>query len=119
MKAISTKAISAALIVFMMSAALSGCGPNSKKLLEEKWGAAITAQAAEFAEYREFKVEVTPQIKPYQVKADLSNVENRDRFEFSPRRRLCWPKTALWSYRQCIRNFLWFMSLTAMTAFPT
>lgn len=84
MKAISTKAISAGLIVFMMSAALSGCGPNSKKLLEEKWGAAITAQAAEFAEYREFKVEVTPQIKPYQVKADLSNVENRDRFEFSP-----------------------------------
>jgi len=84
MRAISTKAISAALIVLMMSAALSGCGPNSKKLLEEKWGAATTAQAAQFAEYREFKVEVTPQIQPYQVKADLSNVENRDRFEFSP-----------------------------------
>ena len=42
------------------------------------------AQAAEFAPYREVTVQVKPQVAPYQVKADLSNVENRGRFEFSP-----------------------------------
>jgi hypothetical protein len=68
----------------MLSSALSGCGQNSKKLLEEGFGPAKTAQAAEFAAYREVKVEVDPQVKPYQVKADLSNVENQGRFEFSP-----------------------------------
>lgn len=84
MKVIPIRAISVALIILMLSSALSGCGQNNKKLLDEGFGPAKTAQASEFAAYREVKVEVDPQVKPYQVKADLSNVENQGRFEFSP-----------------------------------
>ncbi len=43
-----------------------------------------TAQAAEFAAYREVPVNVQPAIEPYQVSPDLSNVINRDLFDFSP-----------------------------------
>ncbi len=84
MKASQLKTISILLIILMLSAALSGCSTSSKKLLEENFGPAKNAEAAEFATYREYEVNAHPQIKPYQVKADLSNVENQGRFLFSP-----------------------------------
>lgn len=84
MKAIHIKSISVLLVVLMLTTILSGCTPSSKELLHEKFGPAGVAQAAEFAPYREVTVQVKPQVAPYQVKADLSNVENRGRFEFSP-----------------------------------
>jgi hypothetical protein len=43
-----------------------------------------TALAAEFATYQEVPVNIQPAIKPYQVEPDLSNVTNREKFEFSP-----------------------------------
>jgi hypothetical protein len=84
MKAGQIKTISILLTILMLTSALSGCGPGSKKLLEEKFGPSGVAQAAEFAPYREVEVKVSPQIAPYRVNADLSNIENRGRFEFSP-----------------------------------
>lgn len=84
MKTVQIKTVSMLVIIFMITTALGGCGSSTNKLLEENFGPAKTAQASEFAAYREFKVEVDPQVRPYQVKTDLSNVENQGRFEFSP-----------------------------------
>lgn len=43
-----------------------------------------SAQAADFATYKEYPVNITPSLDPYQIAADLSNIENISRFEFSP-----------------------------------
>jgi hypothetical protein len=42
------------------------------------------AQAAEFASYTDYPVNVTPNLLPYQVAEDLGNIENISRFELSP-----------------------------------
>ncbi len=49
MKSGQIKTISILLTILMLTSALSGCGPGSKKLLEEKFGPSGVAQAAEFA----------------------------------------------------------------------
>ena len=41
------------------------------------------AEASRFAEYKEIKVSVNPQVPPYSVSADLSNVVNASDFNFS------------------------------------
>jgi hypothetical protein len=43
-----------------------------------------TAAASEFANYPDYTVDLHPTVKPYSVAHDLSNVENSNRFEFSP-----------------------------------
>lgn len=87
MHAKQIKSISILLTIFMFSTMLSGCSPSSQKMLEERFGPAKTAAASEFAPYREVEVKVNPQVAPYRVKSELSNVENRNRFEFSPQAR--------------------------------
>ncbi len=69
------------IILVMITSSLSGCG----KLTASKPDFQIrSAQAADFAQYKEVPVEEKPQVKPYIVSSDLSNVSNANRFEFSP-----------------------------------
>lgn len=46
-------------------------------------GAQETKNAPDFANYKETKLEFTPQIKPYKVVPDLSNIINKNDFQFS------------------------------------
>ena len=76
-----THKLTAALMVLLFTTVtLAGCG------LGQQTGGSDNKNvlAAEFASYREVPVNVKPAVKPYQVESDLSNVTNRDRFEFSP-----------------------------------
>ncbi len=73
------KLMAAVMALLFAALTLSGCsrdlptGDSDKK----------TVLAAEFAAYREVPVNARPAIEPYQVSPDLSNVTNRDQFEFS------------------------------------
>ncbi|MGE5398467.1 MAG: DUF3160 domain-containing protein [Chitinophagales bacterium] len=72
-------------VILLVAFVVSGCGQaEGPKKQENKKESTPTAQAANFASYRELAVNVNPSIKPYKVANDLSNVTNRERFEFSP-----------------------------------
>ena len=62
---------------------LAGCNTSDKNGKKEN-DLNKVAQAAEFAAYTEATVDEQPALKAYRVASDLSNIENRKRFEFSP-----------------------------------
>ncbi len=73
--------LTAFLTVFLfLTVTLSGCVSGQQAGNSDH----KTALAAEFATYREVPVNVKPVIKPYQAEPDLSNITNREKFEFSP-----------------------------------
>jgi len=79
----------ACLVVVLLAAALGVLAFKPAQVRQEVAGsiarlAAKAAFATGFGTYREVPVNVKPAIQPYTVKADLSNVTNRDRFKYSP-----------------------------------
>lgn len=73
------------ILVLLLTSSLAGCNSNEKsKNVEKNNRNNKTALAAEFAPYKEVNVNEQPSLKAYNVAADLSNIENRRRFEFSP-----------------------------------
>lgn len=78
-KKLSVLVVSWLLVTFIVT----GCGGTGKQKASED-SAGKLALAADFASYQEVPVNVQPAVESYQVAADLSNLSNRDRFEFSP-----------------------------------
>lgn len=62
---------------------LAGCGSSSDKQPPGDPAPAPSAAAASFAAWQEPKVDVQPAVPAYRVAADLSNVTNAGRFDFS------------------------------------
>lgn len=71
------------LILLMLLGTLGGCSKEEKAGLSKKQTTVTSVKAAEFAPYKEAAVDEQPSIKAYQAAADLSNIENKDRFEFN------------------------------------
>lgn len=72
------------LCILMLAGGMSGCSKEPKPWVDKQpKTAAVTVQAAEFAPYTEAAVDEQPSLKSYQAAADLSNIENKDRFELS------------------------------------
>lgn len=67
-------------MAMLLPAGLTGCQSASGA---DQSLATLKTEAAVFAGYREVPVSIKPSIKPYQAAADLSNITNKDRFEFS------------------------------------
>ena len=83
MKTGRLKSISLLLVVLMLAGITGGC--SSKTPNEESDNLGNIARAADYSTYyQEFPVNEQPCLQPYQVAADLSNVENSQRFEFNP-----------------------------------
>jgi len=81
MRLMRTQKLTAALMLLLFTTVtLAGCGLGQQTGDSDN----KTVLAADFASYREVPVDVKPAIKAYQAETDLSNVTNRDRFEFSP-----------------------------------
>lgn len=68
-------------LVTLLVLTVSGCW--NKESVENS-SLNSTARAAEFASYKEYPVNITPSLDPYQVAVDLSNIQNISRFELSP-----------------------------------
>ncbi len=83
MKTGRLKSISLLLVVLMLAGITGGCSPKTPN--EESDNLGNIARAADYSTYyQEFPVNEQPCLQPYQVAADLSNVENSQRFEFNP-----------------------------------
>ncbi len=70
------------VISLLLSASLAGC-QQAPRVEEDPSLAVLPAEAAVFAPYREVPVDFKPLVEPYRAAADLSNVTNRDSFQFS------------------------------------
>lgn len=78
------------LLAVMLIGNLSGCSSKpASTVLNSQSAANKTVQATEFAPYTEADVDEQPTLKPYNVASDLSNLENRKRFEFSEAAQEC------------------------------
>ncbi|MBP1761482.1 MAG: hypothetical protein H6Q64_1024, partial [Firmicutes bacterium] len=79
------KKLTSIILVLLLTSTLIGCNPSEKNDGGKKNnGDNKTVLAAEFAPYSEAAVDEQPSLKAYTVASDLSNLENRQRFEFSP-----------------------------------
>lgn len=74
------KRISLGLAGLMLAGMMGGCGSPSR---HDAKATEKTALASEFAAYQEVPVSEQPTLTAYRVDADLGNVENADRFEFT------------------------------------
>lgn len=84
MKSWRCKTIAYCLLLLILATTVGGCQQKELTQTEDKPSSdQKTVLAASFAPYKEAAVDEKPSLKPYQVAADLSNVENRDRFKFS------------------------------------
>ncbi len=72
-------------VVLLFILMITGCSGTAGNQSEGETGQ--VAEAANFATYTDFPVNVSPAVSPYQVASDFSNVENFNRFEFSPQAR--------------------------------
>lgn len=72
------------VLVLLLSFTCTSCSGPKQNLDSINTKLKQTAQAVEFANYQDFEADLVLEVKPYQIAADMSNVENRDRFEFSP-----------------------------------
>lgn len=74
------------LCVFFAGAltGLTGCQSPDREAEQGVPLSLGTTEVLSFAEYKEVPVTVDPSVQPYRIAADLSNVTNRDGFEFSP-----------------------------------
>lgn len=72
------------LLLVFLAGILGGCGDQEKAGQVKPNTDNKTVLAAEFAPYREITVDERALLKPYTVAADLKNVSNAERFEFSP-----------------------------------
>jgi hypothetical protein len=72
------------LVVFTIN--FAGGKPASQNFAKQEVDltAELTEAGSTFATYKEVPVKLNPQVKAYQVDADLSNITNKDRFTFSP-----------------------------------
>ncbi|MEN6350614.1 MAG: DUF3160 domain-containing protein [Syntrophomonas sp.] len=88
MKSRRLKTLTSVLLIFIIIGTLCGCNQKKDNPTAEKTNPVNkTAQAEEFAPYTEASVDEHPTLKPYSAASDLSNLENRKRFEFSPEAR--------------------------------
>ncbi len=86
MRLFRSKRILAAGAVFLLFVLIvSGCSESAGNSSEVRLSQ--TAKAAEFAAYTDYPVDATPVVVPYQIAPDFSNVDNINRFEFSPQAR--------------------------------
>lgn len=83
MKTGGLKRISFLLILMMLAGVIGGCGETRSANAPDNRGNMALA-ADYFTYYKDVPVNEQPRLKPYQIAADLSNVENSGRFEFSP-----------------------------------
>ncbi len=89
------------VMMIMLLASLAGCQSSSKNVsqqqndvltspkdtAQQQTGVAMISSpssVAAFAPYKEVPVTLKPSVKAYRVADDLSNVTNRDQFQFSP-----------------------------------
>ncbi len=85
MKTKRFKKLTSIILVLLLTSSLTGCNPRVKDDGGKKSaGDKKTVLAAAFAPYSEAAVDEQPLLKAYTVAPDLSNLENRQRFEFSP-----------------------------------
>ena len=75
------------------------------------------AQAAEFASYKYYPVNVTPNLLPYQVAEDLGNIEISAVLSY-PRSREMLAKNYFFVTPFGVKNSLLYMNPIAMTVFP-
>ncbi|PKM79608.1 MAG: hypothetical protein CVU89_17345 [Firmicutes bacterium HGW-Firmicutes-14] len=77
-----------AVTMVVLLASLAGCQSSSKKVTPESPTGvpmvSLPASVAAFAPYKEVPVTLKPSVKAYRVADDLSNITNRDQFQFSP-----------------------------------
>lgn len=85
-----------AVMAALLPAGLGGCRPASP---DENGGqpavsseaeqplVSLETEAAAFANYREVPVSLKPSVPPYRTQDDLSNIINKDLFDFSPEAR--------------------------------
>ena len=77
------KITSILLVGLMLAGVIGGCGITRKtEELDYRGNMALAADYSSY--YKEVPVNEQPRLKPYKAAADLSNVENSNRFEFSP-----------------------------------
>jgi hypothetical protein len=85
-KKFSALVVSLLLVMFVTT----GCGrTGEQQQASHEASSGKLTLAAEFAPYQEVPVSVQPAVKAYQAAADLSNISNRDRFEFSSAAQKC------------------------------
>lgn len=74
-----------AVMVVVLLAGLAGCQAYSKNTPQQQADPPVVSLvAAAFAPYSEVPVTLRPSVQAYKVAADLGNVTNKDRFNFSP-----------------------------------
>ncbi|ATW26841.1 DUF3160 domain-containing protein [Candidatus Formimonas warabiya] len=88
MKSTRTAAVclSVAMVVILL-ASLTGCQSSAQDDMQQQAELALISLsngAAAFAPYSEVPVTLSPAVETYRVAADLSNLTNKDRFDFSP-----------------------------------
>ncbi|MEQ8174001.1 MAG: DUF3160 domain-containing protein [Syntrophomonadaceae bacterium] len=71
-------------LVILFGLTLGSCKNKKTVTGETPSKLTLTASAADFGHYQEHPVNIKPCVPPYQVAPDLSNIANRNRFEFSP-----------------------------------
>lgn len=81
------KSVALLLIVFVLSTFSAGCvQAGEEKSLDKSENLFTTekiALASEFSPFRDVPVDLQPVLAPYQIAADLNNVENGSYFEFT------------------------------------
>ena len=83
MRRILLKRVGIMLVVVFLAGIVGGCGSQNQAKVSLATDSP-TVLAAEFSPYREIAVDERASLKPYTVAADLSNVSNGERFQFSP-----------------------------------
>lgn len=70
------------VIALLLPISFTGCKPSSQSETDQSL-VSLGAEHIIFAPYREVPVSLEPSIETYQVAKDLSNITNKDQFEFS------------------------------------
>lgn len=72
------------LFILILFTTLAGCGKQEDTDLSSGVPVKLESSTSKFAEYHKYPVEVNPSVEPYDIETGLSNVSNRDMFDFSP-----------------------------------
>ncbi len=76
-----------AVTMIVLLASLAGCQSSSRDTSQQQAGVpmvSLPSSVAAFASYQEVPVTFKPSVKAYRAADDLSNVTNREQFQFSP-----------------------------------
>lgn len=84
MRRIVLKKVSIMLVLVFLAGIMGGCGDQKQASKVSANADSKIVLAAEFAPYQEIAVDERALLNPYTVAADLNNVSNGERFQFSP-----------------------------------